>query len=294
MFEIVNRQILSEDIKRISVLAKDIASRAKPGQFVAVCPEEGDERIPLTIVDSDPSKGTITLIFHEKGQTTLKLGSLPIKENIYSIVGPLGKPSTVEKKGTVICIATGVGIAQMLPIARAYRNIGNKVIGIIGAKSKRRLMLEPQMRICCNKLYIATEDGSYERKGLATDILKKMINEETVNMVYAIGAVEMMENVCAFTKEKKIKTFVQLNPIMVDCMGMCGSCRVKVSGKMVHACIEGPEFDGHKVDFNEFKLRSNSLEELDEWYSQKSQLSTPIKEPGILTRFLWGSQKEQP
>ncbi len=292
MFEIVNRQILSEGIKRIDVQAKDIARKAKPGQFVAVCPEEGDEKIPLTIVDTDTSRGTISFIFHEKGQTTGKLGSLPINESIYSIVGPLGSPARIEKKGNVICIATGVGIAQILPIARAYSKEGSKVIGIIGAKSKRKLMLESQMRICCNKIFVATEDGSYERKGLATDIFKKIINEQEVNLVYAIGSVEMMEAVCSVTKEKKIKTFVQLNPVMVDCMGMCGSCRVKVGGEMKHACIEGPEFDGHKVDFKEFKMRTQALEELDECHSHKLQPNPQKKESGPLAKYLWGFLKD--
>ncbi len=288
MYEILNKQILAEDVKRLDVSAPNIAKKIQPGQFVSVSPEEGDEHIPLSIVDTDPQKGVISLIFQEVGLTTGKLGTLPINESIFSILGPLGVPSKIDKKGVVVCVATGVGSAQILPICRAYRKAGNKVIGIIGAKTKRSLLLEAQMRLSCNKLLIATNDGTYERRGLATDILKEIVAQQKINFVYAIGSVDMMQAVCVFTKEKKIKTRVYLNPVMVDCMGMCGSCRVKVGGKILLACIEGPEFDGHKVDFQYFNIRMKAFEELDRWDNQKGLSSPKKSESGILTRFLSG------
>lgn len=258
MFKITKKLILSEGIKRIEVLAPSVAEKALPGQFVSVCPYEGDERIPLTIIDSDTRQKTITLIFREAGPTTKKLGELMINEEIFSVLGPLGKPSAIAKEGLVVCVATSIGVAQMLPICRAYQKAGNKVIGIIGARTKRALLCEPQMRIACEKLFVATEDGSYIRRGLATDVLKEVLKEQKVNSVYAIGSVELMQSVCAITKEKNIKTKVQINPVMVDCLGMCGSCRVKVGKEIVLACLEGTEFNGHLVDFEDLKIRINA------------------------------------
>ncbi len=285
MFEIINKQLVADNVKRLDINAPNISKKVYPGQFVSVVPEEGDERIPLSVVDWDRAKGTISLIFQEVGQTTGKLGTLPINESIFSILGPLGVASSIEKKGTVLFIATGLGIAKALPICRAHKDVGNRVIGIIGAKRKKDLFLEPQMRLACNKIYITTEDGSYERKGLATDIFEKVINEKEIGFVYAVGSLEMMKRVCAVTKKLKIRTAVQLNPIMVDGMGMCGSCRVKIDGKMVFACIEGPEFDGHKVDFDDFKKRKNAVEECDQCHNQKLQHKSRKSESGILTRL---------
>ncbi len=259
MFKIINKQVLAPDVKRVDVLAPAVAMRIQAGQFVSVCPQEGDERIPLTVIEADKDKGTISLIFQEVGVTTKKLGTLPINESIFSILGPLGRPATIENKGTVICVATGIGTAQILPIARALRKAGNKVIGIIGAKTKKMLMLEAQMRLACQKLFIATNDGSYERRGLATDVLKEFIERQEIGLIYAIGSVEMTEAVCALTQKKRIKTLVCLNPVMVDCMGMCGSCRVKIGEKIILACLEGPEFDGHQVDFDFLQTRMNAF-----------------------------------
>jgi len=295
-FTILTKQILSENVKRLDILAQEIARRVEPGQFISVCPEEGDERIPLAVVDADAKKGTIALIFKEVGYTTRKLGNIPIQESVFSILGPLGKPAQISEGKTVICIATGVGIAQILPICRAFQKKGNKVIGVIGAKTKRTLMLEAQMRLSCNKIFITTEDGSYERKGLATDLFKEIVQRQRQGerevMVYAIGAVEMLRKVCVFTKEHKIKTRVHLNPVMVDCMGMCGSCRVKVGGKMILACIEGPEFNGHKVDFQDLQIRMKAFEEEDECPDQKLPPSQQRGEFGIFKKFLSGILKK--
>ncbi|HBR14806.1 MAG TPA: sulfide/dihydroorotate dehydrogenase-like FAD/NAD-binding protein [Candidatus Omnitrophica bacterium] len=285
-FKVVNKLILAKDIKRLDILAPNIARKFQPGHYVSVCPEEGDERVPLSVIDADPVKGTISLIFLEEGQTTTKLGTVAIGESVFSVLGPLGVPARIEKTGTVVCIATGIWTAQILPICRGYRKTGNKVIGIIGAKTKKTLMLEAQMRLSCNTIYMTTNDGSYERRGLATDVLREFISKNEVNLVYAIGSADMMQAVCGLTRDKNIPTRVQLSPVMVDCMGMCGSCRVKVGGKTVLACIDGPEFDGHKVDFEDFHIRIKSFEELDEWRSRKSQLNPKKNESKTLTKFL--------
>lgn len=287
MFTIVHKQILGPDLKRMDVMAPNIAMKIRPGQFVSLCPEEGMERIPLSVVDHDAVKGTITLIFQEVGATTKRLGEMPINDSIFSILGPLGQPAKIEKKGVVVCVTTGVGTAQILPICRAFKKAGNKVIGIVGAKTKKSLMVESQMRIACDKLFIATNDGSYEKRGLATDILKKILNEQNVDLVYAIGSTDMMQTVCQLTQSKSIETRVYLNPIMVDCMGMCGSCRVKVDGEVVLACTKGPEFDGHKVDFNDFQIRRNAFKEI-EWVNRSVVTNQKRSEPAILGKWLSG------
>ncbi|HLF17373.1 MAG TPA: sulfide/dihydroorotate dehydrogenase-like FAD/NAD-binding protein [Candidatus Omnitrophota bacterium] len=292
MFEVVNKLILTEGIKRLDIRAPRVAKNVKAGQFVSVCCEEGDERVPLTVVDCDRAKGIISLIFHEAGATTKKLGALPINESLFSILGPLGNPATIERKGEVVCIATGIASAQILPIARALRQAGNKVIGVIGAKTKKKLMLEAQMRVACEKIFITTEDGSYERRGLATDVLRQLLQTRDIQLVYAIGSAEMMEAVCEMTKKKKIKTLVQLNPMMVDCMGMCGSCRVRIGGKTVLVCTDGPEFNGHQVDFKDYKIRLNAFEGHNQWQGQKLQQLSQRNESVTFRRFLSGILKE--
>jgi len=292
MFKIINKQILAENIKRIDISAPNIASKVQPGQFVSVGPEENDEHIPLTVTSCDPQRGHISLIFPELGHTTRKLGALPINEHIFSILGPLGRPATIEKKGVVVCIANGIGITQILPVCRAFKDKGNKVIGVIGAKTKRGLMLESQMRLACNKILIATDDGSCEHRGLATDVLQGFLDKNKADLVYAIGSVEMMRTVSVMTKEKRIRTLVKLNPVMADCMGMCGSCRVKVGEKTVLACVEGPEFDGHKVDFHDLDIRMNAYEESPEWGNQQSKNKPARNESKTLAKFLSGILKE--
>ncbi len=261
MFTIINKQILAKDIKRLDVLAEPIANRIKPGQFVFVIPEPGGEWLPFSVADFDRRKGTITLILQEVGLSTQKLGSIPIKENIFSILGPYGKPASIEKYGLVICVSTGIGTAQIYPLCRALKEAGNKVIGVMGAKSRRNLVLESQMRITCHKLAIMTEDGSYEKKGSAAQAVKKFLDTEPVKLVYAIGAEEMMKEISQVTMEKSIRMLVQLNPLMLCASGVCGSCRVRVNGLEVLACQEGPEFDGHQVDFDDLRVRARMLRE---------------------------------
>lgn len=287
MFEIKNKQVLSAGIKRIDVFAPNIARKAQAGQFVGVCPKNGDERVPLAIIDNDPNRQTIALIFQESGPTTKRLGELPINEPLHSIVGPLGVASKLEKKGTAVCIATGIGAAQILPVIRGLRKVGNRIIGIIGAKTRRAILLESQMRIACNKLFITTNDGTYERRGLATDMLKTLMEKEKIDFVYAVGSTDMMEAVCNITKLKNIETRVQLNPMMVDCMGMCGSCRVKVGGDIKLACMDGPEFDGHQIDFDYLHVRMNAFEE-SVWRPLASIPRPKRNEPRTLPKFLSG------
>ena len=292
MFKITNKQILALDVKRLDILAPAIVQKIQTGQFVSVCPQEADERIPLTVIEADKERGIISLIVQEVGYTTTKLGALPINASVFSILGPLGRPATIEHNGTVVCIAVGIGTAQLLPICRGLRKAGNKVIGIIGAKTKKMLMLEAQMRLACQKIFITTNDGSYERKGLATDVLKEFIARQEAGLIYAIGSVDMMQTVRMLTHPKKIKTLVYVNPTMVDCMGMCGSCRIRVGGKVILACLEGPEFDGHEVDFDFLQIRMNAFKESGEWFSRKWQHKIETKESETSRKFLWDLLKK--
>lgn len=260
MFKILNRQILSHDWTRLDIRAPEIASRVQAGQFVRVCPEEGGEHIPLTVVDADALKGVISLIVHHVGLTTHRLGGMAIHASLYSVLGPLGMPASIEKKGTVACLATGIGIAQILPVVRALKKAGNKVIGIIGAKAKRELLTESQMRLACNKIFIALDERSQGHQGLAVDIFKRVMKDEDIRRVYTIGPVDMMEEVCSLTRARGIETKVTLNTVMVDGTGMCGSCRLKVGGRTVLTCVEGPEFDGHSVDFRDLKMRMHAFD----------------------------------
>lgn len=255
-------------IKKIVVEAPDVARNASCGQFGVVIADEKGERIPLTLADWDKEKGTITLIFQEVGFSTKKLGALEVGDKIAHILGPLGQPTEVKKIGTVICIGGGVGIAEVYPVSRAFKNARNKVIGIIGARSKDLLILEKEMKEVCDELYVATDDGSYGKKGFVTDILKEILQHNS-QLIYAIGPVPMMKAVSDTTRPFGIKTLVGLNPILVDATGMCGSCRCRVAGKTVFACVEGPEFDGHQVDFEELQKRLNLFKEQEEKWGQE-------------------------
>lgn len=291
MYKIIHKQVIAQDIKKIDISAPAIASKALPGQFVMVTPVLGEHNIPMTIVDSDERRSVISLLVHEVGPSTRKLGELSIGDNLYQMVGPLGCGSQMDKYGLVVCVATGVGAAQILPICRGLKKKGNKVIGIIGAKSKKVLMLEAQMRVVCDEIFITTNDGSYERKGLATGILKELLNKYNVHRVYAIGSVEMMQTAAQMTQEKNIPLRVTLNPYMVNGLGLCGSCRVKIDGQFHLACVEGPEFDGHKVDYQDLSQRMNELEPRP-WENPTQRASQ--KRPGfaIFAKSLWGSIKK--
>lgn len=262
MFRIIHKEELTKDVTRLTLEAPQIAKKARAGQFVAVVVDEAGERIPLTLADWDAGKGTITLILQKVGFTTKRLGALNEGEPVRHILGPLGHPTKVEKLGTIVCIGGGVGAAEIYPVSRAFKEAGNRVLGIIGARSKELLILEDEMRRVCDELFITTDDGSYGRKGFVTDTLEELLTvvEKSTHtkypeLVYCIGPVPMMQAVSEMTRGYNVKTVVSLNPVMVDATGMCGSCRCTVGGKTVFGCVDGPDFDGHAVDFEELKKR---------------------------------------
>lgn len=257
MFRIVRKRTLASRITEFVVEAPLVARKRKPGNFVIVRVNEHGERIPLTICDANPQDGTITLIVQAVGKTTKLLGACKEGDSIQDVVGPLGNPSPIEDFGTVVCIGGGVGTAEVYPIAEALKKRGNAVHTIIGARSKDLIILEEEMRRICDAVSITTEDGSKGRKGFVTDELRAMIESGLhIDAVYAIGPVPMMKAVVAVTKPQEIKTFVSLNPIMLDGTGMCGGCRVTVGGEIKFACVDGPEFDGHLVNFEELVMRN--------------------------------------
>lgn len=250
MFKILKKQSLSEGVKLFEVEASRIAKKAQPGQFIILRIDEEGERIPLTIADFNRDKGSITIIFQEVGATTRRLGLMEEGEFLLDFVGPLGKKTDIKKKGTVICVGGGIGVAPIYPIARGMKLAGNHVISIMGARSKDILILEEAMRDASSEVYITTDDGTKGHKGFVTDVLKELIDSgQTIDEVIAIGPVVMMRSVAETTRPYGIKTIVSLNPIMVDGTGMCGGCRVRVGNESKFACVDGPEFDAHQVDF---------------------------------------------
>jgi len=254
--QILKKEVYSEDIKKFILYEPDITLRCRPGEFVIVRAKDYSERIPLTIADFDREKKTITIIFQEVGKSTKELGLFSEGEIILDVIGPLGKPTHIEKYGTVACIGGGIGVAPVYPIAKGLKETGNKLISIIGARSRDLLIMESEMKGISDELIITTDDGTYGEKGFVTDALRRVINAgEKINLCVAIGPVIMMKNVVKVCKEFNIKTIVSLNPIMVDGTGMCGACRVTVGGKTKFACVDGPDFDGFEVDFDELMKR---------------------------------------
>ena len=256
MHQIVAKKELAPKVKSIEIEAPEIAEKAQAGQFVILRIDENGERFPLTIVDWDKKKGTITLIFLEIGVSTEKLGALTVDDVIFDVLGPLGNPSDIERFGSVCVIGGGVGTASAFPIARAFKQAGNKVVSIVGAKNAGLLILEDDMKRVSDELYISTDDGSKAHKGFVSDVLKMLIEKGYhFDVVYAIGPTVMMRAVAETTRPYGIRTIVSLNPIMVDGMGMCGACRVSVGEKTRFACVDGPEFDAHLVNFGELLKR---------------------------------------
>ena len=256
MFKIVRREEMSDGTVILNEIeAPAIARKASPGQFVILKANENGERIPLTMAETAPDKGTITVIYMVVGKSTALFKTLQEGDGYQDVIGPLGKPTHLEKLGTVVCVGGGTGVAVMHPITRALKDIGNNVICIIGARSKDLLILEDQMRAASHDLRVCTDDGSYGHHGFVTDVLKEVLETEDVKQVVAIGPVPMMKFVSQITKEKNVPTVVSLNPIMVDGTGMCGGCRVSIAGENKFACVDGPEFDGHQVDYDELMQR---------------------------------------
>jgi len=253
---IITKKELAPKIKLLEIVAPEIAAKAQTGQFVILRLDEAGERFPLTLVDWNKSKGTITLIFLEVGVSTERLGLLQEQDTIMDIIGPLGKPSEIKKYDLVCVIGGGVGTASAYPIARAFKEAGSRVIAINGAKTANLLILEDELAKVSDELYISTDDGTKGQKGFVSDVLKKLIEKGyKFNVVYAIGPTVMMRAVAEATRPYNIKTIVSLNPIMVDGMGMCGACRVTIGGATRFACVDGPEFDAHQVDFGELLKR---------------------------------------
>jgi len=251
VFKIVHAQFLAPGIKRFVLDAPRIARKQKPGQFVILRIYEEGERIPVTIENSDPEKGTINIVVQAAGKTTHLLNSLETGDSILDVVGPLGKPSEIAKYGTVVVVGGGVGTAMAYPTAAALKRAGNRVISIVGARNKELVILEREMREVSDALLLTTDDGSYADKGFVTDKLRQLIENGTrIDLVVAVGPIVMMKAVSEMTRKENIHTVVSLNPIMIDGTGMCGGCRVLIDGKSEFACVDGPEFDAHKVDFS--------------------------------------------
>ncbi len=272
MFRIVEKNDLSATISRFVIEAPFIARKRRPGNFIMVRLHGHGERIPLTIADSNPEAGTITIIVQAIGKTTKELCAMPAGSGILDVVGPLGNPTPIELHGAVACVGGGVGTAELYPIARALKEAGNRVHTIIGARSRDLIILEREMAAASDTVSVTTDDGSYARKGFVTDQLKDMLDGSfDIKAVYAIGPLPMMKAVSALTRPYGVRTYVSLNTIMVDGTGMCGGCRVSVGGQMRFACVDGPEFDGHQVDFDELMLRNRSYIDLERASDERHQ-----------------------
>jgi ferredoxin--NADP+ reductase len=251
MNEIIAKEEIAPSTYRYDIYHPRIASKRKAGQFVIIRTHDGGERVPLTIVGSDVKAGTVTLIFQAVGHSTKELAQLDVGDRLIDMAGPLGKATHIENYGKACVMGGGYGTAPVLPIADALREAGNDLIGIIGARTKELVILEKELGAICSRLEVATDDGSYGHKGFVTDVLQGLIDEgEKIAFVLAVGPTPMMRAVSNLTKAQGIPTMVSLNPIMVDGTGMCGGCRVEVGGETKFACVDGPEFDGHQVNFD--------------------------------------------
>ncbi len=259
MFLILEAKSIAPGIRRFVIQAPRIARKQQPGQFVILRLYEHGERIPLTIESSDSAKGTISIVVQSVGKTTRLLNSLQAGDTILDVVGPLGKPSEIKNFGTVVVIGGGVGAAMAFPTAAALKRVGNTVISIIGARSREFVILERELSAVSDALTVTTDDGSYGEPGLVTGKLRQLLDQGThIDLVLAVGPIPMMKAVADLTRAQRIPTIVSLNPIMIDGTGMCGGCRVLVGGKSRFACVDGPEFDAHQVDFDVL-LQRNSI-----------------------------------
>ncbi|MGA8150926.1 MAG: sulfide/dihydroorotate dehydrogenase-like FAD/NAD-binding protein [Terriglobales bacterium] len=262
MFKIANAEFIAPGIKRFVIEAPRIARKHKPGQFVILRLYEQGERIPLTIERSDPERGTINIVVQSVGKTTHLLNALTRGETILDVVGPLGKPSEIGMFGTVVVMGGGVGTAMAYPTAAALKQAGNRVISIVGARNKELVILEREIGEVSDALMITTDDGSYADKGFVTDKLRQLIaNGTRIDLVLAVGPIPMMKAVADMTRKEHIRTIVSLNPIMIDGTGMCGGCRVLIDGKSEFACVDGPEFEAHRVNFDVLIQRNSMYRE---------------------------------
>ncbi len=261
MFKIITNEVLAPQVHKLVVSAPRIAAARQPGQFVIIRLKEGSERIPLTIADADSAGGTITLIIQAVGPSTQEIVGTPAGGFIRDAAGPLGKATHINKWGTVVCVGGGVGTAVLYPLAKALADAGNEVITIIGGRAKEFIILRDELAAFSKEVLVTTEDGSMGTKGFVTAALEKLISEKKPSAVFAVGPVPMMAAIANQTRPHGIETIVSLNPIMVDGTGMCGGCRVTVDGKIKFACVDGPEFNAHQVDFKELSARQNTYKE---------------------------------
>jgi len=272
MFNIVKREEMAGGTVILNeIFAPLIARKAKPGQFIILKANETGERIPLTMADTNPEQGTVTVIYQVVGRSTGLFKGLQVGDGYQDVIGPLGKPTHIEKLGTVVCVGGGTGVAVLHPITRGLKQIGNTVVSIIGARQKDMLILEDSMKAVSDELHVCTDDGSYGHHGFVTDVLQEILKSREVKLVVGIGPVPMMKYVCEITKSHNVKTLVSLNPIMVDGTGMCGGCRVSVGGETKFACVDGPEFDGHNVDFDGLQQRLRAYAEEEKMSCDPSQ-----------------------
>ncbi len=256
MHKILVKERLNNDITLMKVEVPLVAKKIKPGQFIVLRLHENGERIPLTMFDADSKEGTVSFVFMKVGKSTFELDTFNEGDSIQDVIGPMGKPVEIKKFGTVVCVGGGVGTPELLPVARALRDAGNKIIIIAGYRTKDLVILEDVLKLSTDDLRICTDDGSYCEQGFTTTLLQNLIDSgEKIDLVHTVGPVIMMKLICDITKAHGIPTMVSLNPIMLDATGMCGSCRVNVGGQMMLACVDGPEFDGHEVDFNDLMNR---------------------------------------
>ena len=261
MHRVVDKKSFSESVVKLEIKASRIAKKRKAGHFVIVRIGDKGERIPLTIAQADPGKGTITLVIQKVGVTSHKLSRLNVGDTLTDLTGPLGQATHIENVGTVLCAGGGVGIAPLLPIVEAMKKAGNKVITVLAARSKELIILEEEMRLYSDDIIVMTDDGSYGKKGLVTQGMEEVIKKVKVDQVIAIGPAIMMKYSSLLTKKYNIPTLVSLNSIMVDGTGMCGACRVSIGGVTKFVCVDGPEFDGHEVDFDELLSRLGAYKE---------------------------------
>ena len=276
MNKIISKEHFSEKVFKLVIEAPLIAKSRKAGHFVIVRVGEKGERMPLTIAGADPVKGTITLVVQEVGLSSTRLCELNEGDYITDVVGPLGKATHIENFGTVVCAGGGVGVAPMLPIVQALKAAGNRVITVLAGRTKELIILEKEMRESSDEVIIMTDDGSYGHKGLVTEGVEEVIKRETVNKCFAIGPAIMMKFVCLLTKKYEIPTDVSLNTIMVDGTGMCGACRITVGGKTRFVCVDGPEFDGHQVDFDEMLKRMGAFKDIEKEEIHKLDTEKPM------------------
>ncbi len=264
MYKIITKMEIAPNIISLEVAAPMIAKSGKPGQFIILLIDEKGERIPVTVADYNRENGRIRIVSQVVGKTTAKLSQMNEGDEFFALVGPLGNPSKIDNYGTVVTVGGGTGIACVYPITRELKEAGNRVISIIGAKTRDLIIMEDEMRKVSTELLVTTDDGSYARKGFVTEILDELLRtEKDVKKVWAIGPAPMMKAICGVTKPHGIETIVSLNAIMVDGTGMCGSCRVTVNGETKFVCVDGPEFNGHLVDWQEFMNRLARYEQME-------------------------------